>query len=90
MAQMVMLAALAMTVGQTARLTFTSEDRVRDVLNNFNADGYDSRYPRKGTRTWAPIRHDSPRRFFTSFNTVVIRASPVSACTGDMVGISPS
>jgi hypothetical protein len=28
--------------------------------------------------------------FFTSFNTVVITASTVSACTGDMVGIPPS
>jgi Winged helix-turn helix len=45
-AQMVLLAAQAMPVGQIARVTFTSEDRVRDVLHNGNADGFDSLYPR--------------------------------------------
>jgi transposase len=45
-AQMVLLAAQAMPVGQIARVTFTSQDRVRDVLHNFNADGFDSLYPR--------------------------------------------
>jgi transposase len=45
-AQMVLLAAQAMAVSQIARVTFTSEDRVRDVLHNFNADGFDSLYPR--------------------------------------------
>ena len=29
-----------------ARVTFTSPDRVREVINNFNADGFDSLYPR--------------------------------------------
>jgi hypothetical protein len=43
-AQMVLLAAQAMPVSQIARVTFTSEDRVRDVLHNFNADGFDSLY----------------------------------------------
>jgi transposase len=38
-------------VAQIARQGFTSEDRVRDVLHNFNADGFDSLYPRyKGGR----------------------------------------
>jgi transposase len=45
-AQMVLLAAQAMAVSQIARVTFTSEDRVRDVLHNFNLDGFDSLYPR--------------------------------------------
>jgi hypothetical protein len=45
-AQMVLLAAQAMPVGQIARVTFTSPDPVRDVLHNFNADGFDSLYPR--------------------------------------------
>ncbi len=35
-----------MSVPQIAGLAFTSEDRVRDVLHNFNADGFDSLYPR--------------------------------------------
>src|SRR5258708_12458287 len=50
-AQMVLLSAQAMDAPQIARVTFTSEDRVRDVIHNFNADGFDSLYPRyKGGR----------------------------------------
>ena len=45
-AQMVLWSAQGMSVAQIARLAFTSEDRVRDVLHNFNADGFDSLYPR--------------------------------------------
>ena len=45
-AQMVLRSAQAMDVPQIARVTFTSEDRVRDVIHNFNADGFDSLYPR--------------------------------------------
>jgi transposase len=29
-----------------AKVAFTSEDRVRDVIRNFNADGFDSLYPK--------------------------------------------
>ena len=50
-AQMVLLSAQAMDVPQIAKVTFTSEDRVRDVIHNFNADGFESLYPRyKGGR----------------------------------------
>ena len=35
-----------MDVAQIAQVTFTSPDRVRDVLHNFNLDGFDSLYPR--------------------------------------------
>jgi hypothetical protein len=45
-AQMILLSAQAMEVPQIARVTFTSEDRVRDVIHNFNADGFDALYPR--------------------------------------------
>ena len=45
-AQMVLWSAQRMSVPQIARLAFTSEDRVGDVLHNFNADGFDSLYPR--------------------------------------------
>ena len=44
-AQMVLWSAQGMSVAQIARLAFTSEDRVRDVLHNFNADGFESLYP---------------------------------------------
>jgi transposase len=50
-AQMVLLSAQGMDVAAIAKVAFTSEDRVRDVLRNFNADGFDSLYPRyKGGR----------------------------------------
>ena len=45
-AQMVLLSAQGMDVEQIAKVAFTSPDRVRDVINNFNDDGFDSLYPR--------------------------------------------
>lgn len=50
-AQMVLLSAQGMPVDKIATVTFTSADRVRDVIHNFNADGFDSLYPKyKGGR----------------------------------------
>src|SRR5215210_7183244 len=43
---MVLLSAQHMPVVKIADVTLTSPDRVRDVLHNFNADGFDSLYPR--------------------------------------------
>ena len=43
---MVLLSAQGMAVPQIAEVTFTSADRVRDVLHNFNADGFDSLRPK--------------------------------------------
>jgi transposase len=45
-AQMVLLSAQAMDVAAIARVAFTSEDRVREVLHNFNDDGFESLYPK--------------------------------------------
>src|SRR5215216_5520461 len=45
-AQMVLLSAQRMPVAKIAKVTFTSPDRVRDVLHNFNVDGFDSLRPR--------------------------------------------
>ncbi|MFI0418148.1 helix-turn-helix domain-containing protein [Spongiactinospora sp. 9N601] len=40
-----------MPVAKTAEVTFTSADRIRDVIHNFNPDGFDSFYPKyKGGR----------------------------------------
>ena len=47
-AQMVLLSAQGMDVAGIASVTFTSADRVRDVLHNFNADGFDSLLPKYG------------------------------------------
>lgn len=45
-AQMILLSAQGMDVAQIAQVTFTSADRVRDVIHNFNADGFDSLRPK--------------------------------------------
>ncbi len=48
---MVLLSAQGMPVAKIAEVTFTSADRVRDVIHNFDADAFDSLYPRyKGGR----------------------------------------
>ena len=45
-AQMVLLSAQGMEVAKIAEVTFSSADRVRDVLHNFNADGFNSLTPK--------------------------------------------
>jgi transposase len=45
-AQMILLSAQGMDVEQIAKVAFTSPDRVRDVINNFNEDGFESLYPK--------------------------------------------
>ncbi len=44
-AQMVLLSAQGMDVAAIAKVAFISEDRIRDVIHNFNADGFASLYP---------------------------------------------
>ena len=58
--QMVLLSAQGMDVTAIAKVAFTSEDRVRDVIRNFNADGFGSLYPRyRGGR---PPKFTLPQR----------------------------
>jgi transposase len=45
-AQMVLLSAQGMDTTAIAAVTFTSPDRVRDVIHNFNTDGFDSLRPK--------------------------------------------
>jgi transposase len=59
-AQMVLLSAQGMGAIAIAKVAFTSEDRVRDVIRNFNADGFSSLYPKyRGGR---PPRFSLPQR----------------------------
>ena len=59
-AQMVLLSAQGMDVAGIAKVTFTSPDRVRDVIHNFDRDGFDSLAPRyAGGR---PPRFTLPQR----------------------------
>ena len=61
-AQMVLLSAQGMDVAGIAKVTFSSPDRVRDVIHNFNHDGFQALYPRYGggrPRTFTlPERHE--------------------------------
>ncbi|MEH1169674.1 helix-turn-helix domain-containing protein [Micromonospora sp. CPCC 205539] len=45
-AQMVLLSAQGTPVAKVAEVTFTSADRVHDVIHNFNADDFESLHPR--------------------------------------------
>jgi transposase len=45
-AQMVLLSAQGMDVPMIAKVTFASPDRVRDVIHNFNTDGFGSLQPK--------------------------------------------
>jgi transposase len=45
-AQIVLWSAQRMSVQQIAEIAFTSQDRVREVIHNFNADGFDSLAPK--------------------------------------------
>jgi len=45
---MVLLSAQGMNAAAIAKVAFTSEDRVRDVIRNFNADGFSSLYRVQG------------------------------------------
>src|ERR1700712_591341 len=59
-AQIVLWSAQAMDVPAIARIAFTSEDRVREVIHNFNADGFDSLAPKyRGGR---PAKFTLPER----------------------------
>jgi hypothetical protein len=67
-AQMVLLSAQGMDATAIAKVAFTSEDRERDVIRNFNADGFSSLYPKykggrppKSTRPSGERSRRSPR-----------------------------
>ena len=45
-AQIILWSAQGVDVGQIAKIAFTSEDRVRAVIHNFNGDGFDSLAPK--------------------------------------------
>jgi transposase len=45
-AQIVLWSAQGMDVPAIAKIAFTSEDRVREVIHNFNADGFDALAPK--------------------------------------------
>jgi transposase len=61
---MALLSAQGMDVAQIAQVTFTSPDRMRDVIHNFNADRFDSlppsyaggRPPKSGTAQHEQIK----------------------------------
>jgi len=76
--QIVLSSTQHMDVPAIAKIAFTSEDRVREFIHNFNADGFDLLAPKYAAgrrprlvRCWreggragsAPCRHWEPRLF---------------------------
>jgi Winged helix-turn helix len=49
-----LLSAQGMDAAAIAKVAFTSEDWIRDVIHNFNADGFDSLYPRPASEECSP------------------------------------
>jgi Winged helix-turn helix len=79
-AQMVLGSAQDMNLSQIAQVTFASPDRVRDLLHNFNLDGFDALYPRyRGDRppsfTW-PSAERSPSSPYPGPSTMTCRSRP--------------
>ncbi|MEP6642578.1 MAG: helix-turn-helix domain-containing protein, partial [Gaiellales bacterium] len=54
-AQIVLLSAQGMTPPRISEVVFTDPDTVREVIHNFNRDGFDALYPR--------YRGGRPRQF---------------------------
>jgi hypothetical protein len=46
-----------MSVTTIAEATFTSPDRVREVIHTFNADGFDALYPKYQGRPAEEVHH---------------------------------
>jgi transposase len=62
-----------MDVAKIAEVTFTSPDRVREVLHNFNAHGFTSLYPKyKGgrPRTFTLPERREIKKIFTELSFV--------------------
>ena len=90
--QMVLLSAQGMDVSMIAKVTFTSADRVRDVIHNFNADGFDSLYPKYAggrPRTFnRPEHRESRRSRSPSRSSTVCRSRP-GVCRNSPISWSP-
>ncbi len=83
-AQVVLLSAQGMDAAGIAKVAFTSEDRVRDVIRNFNADGFASLYPRykegRPPKFTLPQRRGRSRRSPSPGRASMTCRSPPGAC----------
>ena len=77
-AQIVLWSAQRMDVPAIAKIAFTSEDRVREVIHNFNEDGFDSL---ASVSTGGPSGRGSPHppasRSMTQMSESVLSAVPL-------------
>jgi hypothetical protein len=74
-AQMVLLSAQGMDVAQISTVAFTSPDRVRAVLHNFNEDGLDSLYPRYSGGRPPTFTRLSPEEWCTRRRCATVNSS---------------
>jgi len=58
----VLLSARGIDAAGVAKVAFPSEDRVRDVVRNFDADGFSSLYPKSRGGPQLPRARHAPER----------------------------
>ncbi len=91
-AQIVLLSAQGMSPPKISEVVFTDPDTVRDVIHNFNADGFDALYPRyRGGRPQTftlPKRQEIKRIALADPKTSTSRLRP-GACPSSRTIWSP-
>jgi len=89
-AQTVLLSAQGMPVAKIAEVTFTSADRVRDVIHNFTADGFEALYPKYKGRSAQNVHPARAARDQEDRQVQAGRARPaVSDLESGRVGLLP-
>jgi hypothetical protein len=74
-AQIVLLSAQAMSPAKISEVVFTDPDTVREVIHNFNRDGFDALYPRYAGRR--PPTFTLPQR--REIKKIALSIPPTSA-----------
>src|SRR4051794_40651135 len=69
-AQIVLLSAQGMTPPRISEVVFTDPDTVREVIHNFNRDGFDALYPRYTGGRRRPSRCPNARRSSASRSAI--------------------
>jgi hypothetical protein len=94
-AQIVLLSAQGMAPTRISEVVFTDPDTVRDVIHNFNRDGFDSLYPRyaggRPRKFTAFTTHTRPRpsaRAEGARPTSILARSPPRFGAGDLAAMS--
>ena len=91
-AQIVLLAAQRMPAARIAEVVFSDPDTVRDVIHNFNRDGFDALYPRyAGGRppTFTLTQRQEIKRIACLTRPILTSRSRLGACRSWRIIWSP-